>query len=349
MTYVLGIRRFGTTAIISESLLTSKIWPPNVGSIKSGILFPGCTYGICGTWDRARRFLQAARAKCTQRSLDERIDALGELVAGYPFPPKEFAFSVLFSFGINRLNSIPAFYLLDSNTERIHPVIGDVITLGTGKRELDELVYPYADTLGSEERLDQILRVGADGGHAVSHEDFAYLYAFLIFQRTYGDAGRGLAAEKAGGFVHFVFQNAEGERRQKPRVFVVGKCHEGGRLVEIMAERLAFDRDPELGDVIAITQFGVGSKPRLMGLIVQDDSGALKHIEDTEARLAPIWSRQDSAPLYHILIAGGLDHTQRGSPAGPYKILLDQWSGSPAVGLDGKMSPHLLQFLQDST
>lgn len=341
MTYVVGIKRLGTAAIITDSLLTSAAHPPRIDSIKSGVLFPGCIFGICGNWGRAWECLLSLRARCTENTLEARFEELARLVYFYNFPRGDHnAFEILLS---SRHAGTPEFYLLSSSTERMHPVRGDFIALGSGRQLLDAMFVGYSQSFGSEENLQKTRRQGTEAGHSVFDEDFAHLYAFLLFQSTQGDTGQQLASLRAGGFVHFVFQDGQGERRQKPRLYVLGRCDDHGNLTSVAIQRLAFDEDPVFGDLIVIAE-PVGQPPKPQwGVVVQNMTGPPQSIVDS------IVSRQKAAPLYEILIAGRIDHERKGAETDDYPILVDRWSGTPVLDLEGHVHPTLLAFLKQHT
>lgn len=349
MTYVVGIKRFGAAAIITDSLLTSPAYPPDLASIKSGLLFPGCIYGISGNWQRAWQCIHAIRAGCTQETTRERFKGLTRLIARYPFPlGNHNAFEILLS---SRHTGSPDFYLLQSDTGHVHPVIGDLFTLGSGGHLLNDMLIPYSETLGSEEGLQERRRQYLAIGHQLLDEDFAHLYAFLIFQSTHGNMGQQLGRLGAGGFVHFIFQDGQGERRQKPRLYMLGRCDKHGQITDLLAERLAFDHDPVFGDLIVITEIdGRGPRPKpKWSVVVQNKTGRDQPIDDWRAWVAAIEGRQQGASLYEILIAGRVDFKRRGVREVGYATFLDTWNGTPALDLEGRMQSTLLEFLKQHT
>jgi hypothetical protein len=349
VTYVVGIKRCGAAAIITDSLLTSAAYPPDIASIKSGVLFPGCIYGICGNWQTAWQCIRAIRAGCTQETTRERFEELARLIARYPFPLGNYnAFEILLS---SRHTGAPDFYLIQSETGHMHPVVGDLFTLGSGRQLLNDMLIPYSETLGSDEGLQKLRRQYVAIGHQLLDEDFAHLYAFLIFQSTHGDMGQQLARLGAGGFVHFIFQDGQGERRQKPRLYMVGSCDKHGHVTGIWAERLAFDHDPVFGDLIVIVELGGRDglpKPK-WSVVVQNKTGRDQAIDDWRAWVAAIEDRQRAAPLYEILIAGRVDFKRRGVREVGYPTFLDTWNGTPALDLEGRMQLPLLEFLKQHT
>jgi hypothetical protein len=207
-------------------------------------------------------------------------------------------------------------------------------------------LVPFAETLMSESGLQTQRERMAEGGLPSSKEDFAHMFCFLLFQRTYGDAGRRLAGIDVGGFVHFVLQDAEGERRQSPRLYVLVEKGEDGGL-GLLRERLAFDRDDELGEIIVVAQAHAALEPSWM-IAMQNTSNATVTVADFQARFAPVRDRHKTEPLYHVMVAGAVDFEKRKPQADNYKIAIDIWHGTPAIGLDGECATiEFFEFVRD--
>lgn len=339
VTFVVGIKRFGTAAIIADSLLTSLDKAPNPGAIKSGVLFPGCIFGICGAWEKARGCIRAIQAQCAQGTPSERFEELDRLIVRYQFPiDNRYPFEILLS---SRHTGTPEFYLIDSENRSLQHVPRSFITLGEGKKLLDNMLTVYSQTSGSVEHLQRIRRQATEAGHPILDEDFAHLYAFQLYQSMVG-AGGELARVRTGGYVHFVFQDSLGERRQRPRVYMVGQCDENGVLTDIYAQRLAFDHDPLFGDLIVTTDL-VGRPPTpRWGVVVQNNTGHRQVIDNGLTWFASIQERQMTAPLYEIFIAARFDHLNEFFP-----VFLDRLlGGAPVLDLELRMQSKLIEFFK---
>ena len=349
MTYVVGVKRLGVSAIITDSFLVTGGAELSPASIKSGVLFPGCIFGISGNWRRAWDCIQDLRKRCTQPTLTQRFETLGQRIYFYPFAPgADEQFEILLSLR----GRPPSFFVIDSCAERVRPVIGDVCTFGSGKNQLDEIVYPYADTMGSEERLAQWIKNARDQAREIADRDFAYFYAFLLFQRTFGDAGARLARDGVGGFVHFITQErGVGERRQDPCVYLLSQFNEQGEMHGWISQRVAFDHDDDFGDVLVSCQFGSGMDKPQWGEMFQNDSERAITITDLNARALAITARHKESPMYRILLAGGIDWKARGKRIETYNIFADVWRGKPALHLEGtgSIDGPLYDFLKANT
>jgi hypothetical protein len=277
--------------------------------------------------------------------LQERFEELTKAIYFYDFEGgRDDAFYILLS---SRHEGTPAFYLIKSTSGRVHPVDGDFCTFGSGSTQLDEVLVPYAETLGSEASLQVERDRMVERGLPPSKGDFAHMSCFLLFQRTYGNAGQRLAEIDVGGFVHFILQDADGERRQSPRLYVLGKTEENGD-ISLLRERLAFDCDDELGEIIVVSQVHALLEPNWFILVHKTTGGPIT-IADFQARFAPVRDRHKTEPLYHVMVAGAVDFEKRKPPAHNYKVFLDIWSGTPAVALDDDMKVDFFEFLRTHT
>jgi hypothetical protein len=303
-------------------------------------------------------FIKAVRAQCSGATPADSFSALQQRIARYPFTPGEHnQFNVLIS---SRHSGVPEFFLISSETEDIQPVNGDTAALGGGRALLAGMVENFARMVASEDYI-RAQHHGMRGcGMPVTDADFPYWYAFLIHQLTFGEAGQDLLKLGVGGCVHFVAQDGTNEWLQRPSLYLLAQTHADDEGADLHIRRVAFDSDPELGDVLVGTDSGPGHQPE-WHLIWDNshltwDTALVQQLNaEQQARLGAIVMHQQAAPLYHYFLAGGIDFKRRGQPRPPddpyvaYVDVLRSWD-IPATDLAfGTVTKPLWDFIRNHT
>src|SRR5690348_8280095 len=159
MTYVVAARRFGRMAFVADSRLSKPDASERTtaGGRKTGILFPGCIYGISGDIRRGGdclRILESAAAgspASSWRNLVSRVER-------YPFVINSEAehFDILLS---TRHEGSPQLFHLSSVTEKLTPVAADVYSIGSGVHlaGLDDNVKRYINVRLSPAKIEETL------------------------------------------------------------------------------------------------------------------------------------------------------------------------------------------------
>ena len=91
MTYVLGVRRGDVASIHSDSQLTQLTGEIGYESVKNGILFPGCIFGLAGDWEPGLRFIETVRRAVEHLEiLADKWSMFGRVCAAYDAGQSEF-------------------------------------------------------------------------------------------------------------------------------------------------------------------------------------------------------------------------------------------------------------------
>ncbi len=144
MTYILGLKYKGFTSIISDSRISSPNCASNSG-LKVGILFPGCIYGISGSSQSGRQFIQDARLVVGHtQDVQENWDRFMNHASKYSSPPST-PFKVLLS---SRATGTPILYVFDSLSGLKQVVVDEGwFSIGSGGPILDPFIDKLASTL----------------------------------------------------------------------------------------------------------------------------------------------------------------------------------------------------------
>lgn len=285
MTYIVGFRRSGFNAIISDARISweeqYRLEGQNT-ALKTGLLFPGCMFGRLGSDNHGREFILAAKAAVTgKNTLVGFWERFRDFASSYGFPKNGGDhFQVLLS---SRSAGEPELYLLDSR-KGLSPVSDDLITLGIGKSLLDPLVeQEYVP------RLEEISTKLKEKNHP--DRLFPYFMCLWLMELSKGLERSQLESVGVGGVFHFILQTNRKEATQLPALYVLSGPDRARRRVYSWIYRVAF---AEGGQVIE-TLTPPGQVP---------DTPSAEHervvLFDTASR--PIVSSIDAEPLQRKIL-----------------------------------------------
>lgn len=216
MTYVVGLNQLGANAIICDTRVTwwrstTKVGGANT-SLKSGLLFPGCIYGIVGDLGAARDFIIEGKRYLTgTNTLAGFWEKFTGFVKQYAFQPTiDGSFQLLLS---SRNLGSPRFYVLNS-TEATLEAQGKLVTLGSGKEILDASI----DRLISDRStmIDELIEQ-----NKIPPFSFPYFYCLWLNEMTQGTELSRLEEYDVGGIFHFLWQDWQHEHAQFPAVYAL--------------------------------------------------------------------------------------------------------------------------------
>jgi hypothetical protein len=329
MTYIVGINQFDINAIICDThvswwRLNQKVKGENVG-LKSGLLFPGCIYGISGSLAHARTFIINCKLYLTgQYTLPDFWERFLEFIRSYQFPiTKDSYFQLLLS---SRNHGTPKFYVLDSKKSVIEPR-GRFTSLGSGKPILDQYVQKLVSL--NTAIINKFITVEK----RLPHFTFPYLYCLWLNERAQGMDLSSLEKYHVGGIFHFLWQDIQGEHAQFPALYVLSAADPKNKIIYAWHYRVAYAQ----------------------GALVVDNpiTNAREIIMDTAARpnvgLIPndklkldITREIDAQPFYYFCGFGFIDPKHRGE----FGVAITT-EGKYAVDKAGHISPHMQAFIED--
>lgn len=224
MTYVIGFKQPGVNAIISDARGSWRgidgRWYGDNTALKTGLLFPGCIYGVMGNPRHANELILGfKRSVGGERDSHVLWKWFQDVVGAYGFTKGESdGFQILLS---NRSSGQPVFYLLDS-TSGISRVRMDapymVNSYGSGKTVLDRFVGEKSElTLkGLQAHLVDDKGLPTESVHEVS----PYFLCLWLSEWSLTYEKSRLEKHGVGGAFHFVYQTDEFESAQKPAVYI---------------------------------------------------------------------------------------------------------------------------------
>jgi len=310
MTLIVGLKRFGNVAIAADSIATDL----HTGQLrpefmKTGIFAPGCIYGICGSWDRALDFLDAAQARGPFNTPTEAWAAIEAVTAGYARAldgktwqeGESEQFEILFS---TRHSGEPTMYLLSSTRRDLTPAPPgkSCCVLGKAKVPLGDVLHQLVSTDLSHVGLADTAKVFEGRFRTI---DYPYLLVFFLHQYSMSDFGaEQLFAAQTGGIFNFIQQDAHSEFRQRPSLYLLGARDSDGNGY-LVRQRTAFDRDRILGDVMIAYEKWLGVKGR-WAFCTSNRTGHTVHIDlaEEERLRVDMRDRHLRMPPYYFLGAG---------------------------------------------
>lgn len=151
MTYIVGINKkeYNFSAIISDIMVTYKYPDGRVirenTALKTGLLFKGCIYGVSGDADAAYSFLLRFKQRVNKRNdFDKNFEEFNSYIDDCKRTRcfERADFRILLS--IRDPN--PRFYIFNSKESCLQGCDRAVVTLDSGKRILDSIVFKGKDT-----------------------------------------------------------------------------------------------------------------------------------------------------------------------------------------------------------
>jgi hypothetical protein len=229
MTYVVGVRQGDVASIHADSLLSVDDQPDTIASLKNGVLFAGCIFGVAGDWEPAGRFLFKVREAVRYlEDVAEKWAMFEQVCSAYNPGAAEFELLLSSRIGHDR----PTFFHFSSWTRRLQAASGDFYALGRGKGLYSQRVEHFASKV-----LQKMAMI------AVPENQFAYPLSGVLRQTLVEDPETALDS-LVGGFFTFVEQDRWSERRQSTSLFVDLHANVHEHTVMRRAHCITFDRHP---------------------------------------------------------------------------------------------------------
>ena len=237
MTYIIGIKNSDTSVIITDSRVSFDEKSTNAinYSLKSGLLFPGCIYGYTGYTKQFRDFVECCKSYLTTDkfvTLEEYWERFTNYVNSYDFN-KKYDFEILIS---SRHSKTPNFYILDSKKGYIEKIDVNLVTLGSGKKILDDEIQQYYRR-NNEQIIDEV-----QNSFQAPLYFFAYYYCLRLMELSQGEKYNDLESHGVGVFFNFSYQAPENEHRQHPAVYVIANIFHKTRKIIYTLYRITFEK-----------------------------------------------------------------------------------------------------------
>lgn len=211
MTYIVGFRIDGISSIISDIRMTINQGQDRSACVKTGILFPGCIYGLAGNLIQGFNFIN--NAKNALGGTDDPTQAwqMFENLCTWVDVSKEKSeyFELMLS---SRATGTPEFYVFDPINRLTH-YDNDWISIGSGQDILDQRIAAnYAQKI-----MEVRQGIGLLKGTEVA---YPYCLCLWLSEITLTFESSQLEAKGVGGIFNFVYQTSDYEDWQKPAVYV---------------------------------------------------------------------------------------------------------------------------------
>lgn len=237
MTYIAAFARPGFNFIISDMRVTWGLMGEKQSAdtaLKTGVLFPGCIFGLAGNAEEGRRFVLTAKRALTGTDTVPGfwMKFIG-FVASYPFPMQDCdQFELL---GSSRALGTPKLWHLNSGGGlQWIPEDQQWMSIGSGKSLLDPLI------VGCASQAEQFLTVSPQPSHRLSLQTYPFLLCLRLLARSQGLERNLLEDCGVGGCFHFLCQTSRGETRQPPALYVLCDADRRTNRVFLWLYRVAF-------------------------------------------------------------------------------------------------------------
>ncbi|MCB0343982.1 MAG: hypothetical protein KDD66_02650 [Bdellovibrionales bacterium] len=188
--------------------------------VKSGILFPGCIFGLTGSLNSARAFITAFREVTADKtgSPARLWNSFVDFCCKYEFDldPEE-AFQLILS---SRASGKPKFYFFDSLLGFSAPPECDdkfLMGFGSGVATMEELIQETI--IPKYESMESIVDKMIENQPISSEQVFPYLLSLWLSEFSLTFESSKLRAASVGGPFHFVAQTAHSEAPQQPAAY----------------------------------------------------------------------------------------------------------------------------------
>lgn len=233
MTYIIGFSIDDVNSILSDTRVTFTVTQQGQNTaLKTGVLYPGCIYGIAGNVGNASDFIKWARmyVEDTSDTLKawEKFKEFTTSVYDFPQGGNDL-FQILVS---SRHSGQPVFYLLNSSTRELIRCNEDWISLGSGKRLLDPLVQEKYR--GNVEEARQALE-NVKAPLVIIHP---YLLCLMLSELTLTFQRPELEDAKVGGVFNFVYQTNTDDSFQKPALYIFSDIDEDATKISYLGYRV---------------------------------------------------------------------------------------------------------------
>jgi len=344
MTYLVALQLKGFTAIVADSRVSwtrENVIQGEDGSLKNGVLFPGCIFGITGDAKEARNFAITFKETITPDA------PVGETWERFQKYCREYHYSQSAEFQVvlsSRADGNPRLYVLVSNaglTELGSPDKPGVHTFGSGKQLLDLIVTRkflpklanmhgmMTNTNGwSEEKANSVL---------------PFFICLWLSELSLSFESALLEEHGVGGIFHFVGQGKASERRQTPALYIMCGVDETKKRIWAWIYRVAAVED---GIFVARNDPPEGDKRQTNEQIVYFDSASRLDIQTfSEDDLRVLVARElRNQPFFTFMGVGSAQQEHRRHVAYMYK---PDGKQSDLFDKEGYFLPdihHLIEF-----
>ena len=219
MTYILGIQKKDNnfSALLCDLMVSfedhdGNIIDKNNSSLKTGLLFEGCIYGVAGNANLAKTYIKGFKELVDKsKSIEYNWKLLKDYSKAEFTDQSGEPFKVLLSC---RVSGAPQLFLYNSTKRDISQIDEEFYSIGSGKKIMDEIL-----DLRRKLTDKKILEILTKNKIPILY--YPYFYCLWLSELTMGFEASKLDEIGVGGIFHFCFQTSKKEGRQQPSLFVM--------------------------------------------------------------------------------------------------------------------------------
>jgi len=228
MTYIAAFKNPGLTCIISDMRATRIEDNQKVGfnaSLKTGIFFNGCIFGLSGNIERGKEFILTVKDLLhTTMNPSESWSNFKQIISCYNFHnDKDDHFQIILS---TRASGTPELFKFDSikglNT---YGFKNGFISVGSGKKILDNFI------------LEKCIPEMNEFPSAVL-ENYPFFLCLKLIELSESYGHDRLEKLDVGGLFHFIYQTDMFEAAQKPALYVLSAANLREKIIYLWIYRI---------------------------------------------------------------------------------------------------------------
>jgi hypothetical protein len=341
MTILIALHRRGVSAIFSDTAVSRRgaNGRPEVcqeWAMKSGVLFPGCIYGVSGSQEGAKRFFDSVVPVIERtQGVENRWTQLQTLALRANTSP-EHHFTMVLATRHERGSNI---YFFDSNQDAlgIQRATDDLYLDGSGAPLLEEQASALAEVVLGDVRLAAMHGTIPHAGNDL----FAYLLLLSLRQRAIGEDKILFPRALINDEIHFIAQDQDHEWRQQPSMLIVGSVAHSD-LINLEVRRTAFQND-----TLIRWDWTAGADARWQCMLpAHIDEAARPDAERLRLSNEAIAKEKNGAPYYFL----GAGVPLPGEHSAPIDIFFDVFDGEHYFGdTEGYISQTILNFIGEQS
>lgn len=327
MTYIVGINKkeHNFITLISDIMVTRMYSDGTIArentALKTGLLFAGCLYGLAGDANAGEAFLLKFKDSLDEnKSINENVEELKKHIKNNMWE-KGNGFEILFAIR----NPTPDLYLFNSSNSDLVLCKQSIVTLGSGKKDLDNLVTSMNQYVDSN--IMQILKE-----NKIPIVYYPCFMCLWLSEQTLGFENTYLEKIGVGGIFHFCYQTIDKEHRHLPIMFVLISLDKSTGKVDYKIYRISF-----VNGFLVIDYLIENKRAAFTSRVERKDLRNYRIEEDLEL-LKEIYKRSDSLPFYYFCGFAAYDPNHRGY----YRFHLS-CNDKKVIDRNGRIDPSYLE------
>lgn len=258
MTLLVAFKQPGLNCIISDMRVTNSLNGEGRNSaLKTGLLFPGCIYGITGAAEPSRIFIRALKEFMyanTGVDIEKAWSLFEYFVSTYKFDTTPTSrFDLVLS---ERSTGKPRFVYLESSTSKLHFDSSPSEQISAAPFGGGKEIVQHEFQKSIKNKLEDFFEYASDKLGKTPEEIIAfspYIFCHWLNELSLGEYKYDLESNGVGGVFHFIYQNGCNESRQGSAWHIITSINEKNGKINSVAN---FHKVIPLSKGIGVQSYG---------------------------------------------------------------------------------------------